>query len=130
MADIAKWTSRAMWFVLVVGLGVGLVFYLQEPMNEPAVDAIVSAALYLAWGIFGLRVAICGLAGVLTKRLMFRIVDILLAPDNIDEGEIQGWKAVTVSLFLILTSLIIFIIPGLVLGLSSLILFLRIIFLR
>lgn len=124
MADIAKWTGHMTWFVPVVGLVVGLAFYLQEPINEPVVDAVLLAAFYLAWGIFGLRVAIWGLAGVLTKSLMFQNVEMALSPVH-SEGETQGWKAVTVGLLSIFMSLIVFIIPGFLLGLGQLIFFLR-----
>lgn len=120
MAGIGKWTGRVMWFVLVVGLGIGLVFYLQEPINEPLVDFIVLTTFYLTWGIFGLRGAIWGLAGVLTRILMFQNLEMALSPVH-SEGEMQGRKAVIVGLFIILMSLITCIIPGFFLGLGPLI---------
>lgn len=124
MHEIAKWTVRLMWFVLAVGLGVGFFFYAQEPMNEPACEASVLSGFYLAWGLFGLRSAVWGLGGILTKILQYQILEMALLGDH-SEGSTEGWKAVAAGSLIFLISLLVFIIPGFVLGLSELAFFLR-----
>lgn len=112
-----------MWLVLAGGLGVGFFFYIQEPMNEPACNASMLAGFYLAWGLVGLKRVLLGWVGILTRRV--QLSHLISEGLFTDPPETQGWKAVAVSAFMIFMSLLVFVIPGFLLGLKELNFFLR-----
>lgn len=123
LEQVGTWTRRLTWFTLAVGLGIGFFFYIREPMNEPACDASILSGFYLAWGLVGLKRVLLGWVGILARRAQ---VSHLISEGLFnDSPEIQGWKAVAVSAFVIFLSLLVFVIPGFVLGLSELAFFLR-----
>lgn len=119
----AAWAMRLVWLALATGLGTGFYFYIQEPMNEPACDASILTGFYLVWGLLGLKQVLLCVVGILTRRI--QLSHLISEGLFTDPHEIQGWKAIAVSIFVMIMSLLLFVVPGFALGFSELVFFLR-----